>query len=56
MKAVNNHPSKERVSKHIEDSRARGIEMNRSLDKVIEHLRQAADALERASASTPKRT
>lgn len=56
MKAVNNQPSGEKVSKHIEDSRARGIEMNRSLDKIIEHLRQAADALERANASGSKKT
>jgi hypothetical protein len=56
MKAVNNHPSSEKVSKHIEDSRARGVEMNRSLDRIIEHLRRAADALERANASRSKKT
>jgi hypothetical protein len=53
---MSNHPSGDKVSKHIESSRAHGKEMSRSLDKVIEHLRQAADALERANASRAKKT
>jgi hypothetical protein len=56
MKAVNNNPSGDKVSKHIEESRALGKEMNRLLDAAIKHLREAADALERAGGSTPRKT
>ena len=54
--SVNKQPSSDKVSKHIEASRALGKEMERSLDEVIKNLREAADALERASATTSRRT
>jgi hypothetical protein len=56
MRVVKNHQAGDKVSKHIESSRAHGKEMNRLLDSAIKHLREAADALERAGGSTPKKT
>jgi molecular chaperone GrpE (heat shock protein) len=54
--AVNMHPSGDNVSKHIEESRRLGKEMDQSLDKIIEHLRRIADAFERANAASSQKT
>jgi hypothetical protein len=56
MRAVNKHPSDDKVLKHIEASRAHGKEMERLMDSAIKHLREAADALERMNISTSKKT